>query len=166
MTSTNKNTASGKSTSWKRNLIIGIIGISIGVWVAVIFAINQTKPDKQPIPPPTKEALTLTKVSPQPPIFESIWSTEKITLVFNKPIDPKTIFHQISPSEDLKLIFSESSPNSFSFVPLTGWEENIQYTLSISKRLSSTFGEQLEKDLEIKFTRRAPENLPEPIENY
>lgn len=166
MTSTNKNTTSGKSTSWKKSLIIGIIGISIGVLVAVIFAINQTKPNKQPTTTPTRGALTLTKVSPQPPIFESIWSTEKITLTFNKPIDQKTIFHQISPSENLKLIFNESSPSSFSFVPLTGWEENVQYALSVSKQLSSTSGEQLEKDLEIKFTRRAPENLPEPIENY
>ncbi len=166
MTSTNKNTTNGKSTSWKKNLIIGVIGISVGVLIAVIFAINQAKPDKQPTPPPTKEPLTLTKVSPQPPIFQSIWSTEKITLTFNKPIDPKTIYHQVAPPEDLKLIFNQSSPNSFSFVPLTGWEENVQYTLSVSKRLSSTSGEQLEKDLEIKFTRHAPENLPEPIENY
>lgn len=165
MTTPNKNT-SGKSNAWKKNLIIGITGISIGVFIAIIFAINQNKPDKQSTPLPLKETLTLINVRPQPPVFESIWSTEKITLAFNKPINPKTIRYQISPPEDLKLIFNESSPTSFSFVPFTGWEENVQYTLSVSKQLSSTSGEQLEKDLEIKFTRKAPENLPEPIENY
>lgn len=161
----NKN-ANDKSTFWGKKLIVATIAISTGVIIAVIFAIIQNKPNKQPIHPPTKEALSLIKVNPQPPTFESIWSTEKITLIFNKPIDRKTIYHQIFPQEDLKIIFSETSPTSLSFVPLTGWEENVQYTLSVSKRLSSTSGEQLEKDIEIKFTRHAPENLPEPIENY
>lgn len=164
--STNKNPV-GKSTFWKKNLIIGIIGISIGVLIAIIYAFVQSKPDKKPAPSPTtKEGLTLIKINPQPPTFESVWSTEKITLTFNKPIDQKTIYHQVSPPEDLKIIFNGASPTSFSFVPLTGWKENVQYTLSVSKQLSSTSGEQLAKDLEVKFTRHAPENLPEPIENY
>ena len=111
------------------------------------------------------KVLNLVNISPKPPIFESAWSTELIKFTFNQSLDPETIKYNIIPQENTRVVFKSDSPNSFSVLPLTGWKENQEYTLTILKELSSKEGYKLNKEIVVTFIRKFPQNFIGPEES-
>lgn len=111
-------------------------------------------------------ALSLIDVFPKPPFFESAWSTELISFSFDQPLDPETIKYSVNPEENTRLVVKSDSPNSFSILPLTGWEENQEYSITVFKSLSSKNGYKLNNDITIALTRRFPQNFVGPDESY
>jgi len=114
-------------------------------------------------PTPTISKLSLVSITPAPPEFESIWSTEKISLTFDQIINPDTISYRVSPSTRTKTIFDDSQPQVFSIIPLTGWQENQAYTITVSQKLSTPNHQQLDSPLTFTITRKLPnlDDLPE-----
>lgn len=111
------------------------------------------------------QALNLIDVFPKPPFFESAWSTELIKFSFDQPLDPETIKYSVNPEENTRLIVKPDSPNSFSILPLTGWEENQEYSITVFKNLSSKNGYKLNNDISVTLTRRFPQNFVGPDES-
>lgn len=118
-------------------------------------------PDSVDSPTPTTSKLSLVSITPTPPEFKSIWSTEKISLTFDQIINPDTISYRVSPSTRTKTIFDDSQPQTFSIVPLTGWQENQVYTITVSQKLSTPNHLQLDSPLTFTITRKLP-NLDDP----
>ncbi len=120
-------------------------------------------PDSVDSPTSTTSELSLVSITPTPPEFESIWSTEKISLTFNQVINPDTISYRVSPPTRTKTIFDDSQPQTFSIVPLTGWQENQTYTITVSQKLSTPNQQQLNSPLTFTITRKLPnlDDLPE-----
>lgn len=115
---------------------------------------------------PTPSQLSLVSITPSPPEFESIWSTEKISLTFDQIIDPNTISYRVSPSTRTKTIFDNSQPQTFSIVPLTGWQENQVYTITVSQKLSTPNHAQLDSPLTFTITRKLPNLDDLPTQSY
>lgn len=143
----------------RRNWILLFSAGLIGILIAILITIKSFTSSPAP-------ELSLLSVSPPPPSFESIWSTELITISFSEPINPKTIEYAVSPSVQTRPIFQPSPSSSFSILPLSGWTENQTYTIVISNKLKAISGTSLKKDISITFTRRAPEKLNIPNESY
>jgi len=123
-------------------------------------------PDSIDSPTPVTSKLSLISITPTPPEFESIWSTEKISLTFDQIINPDTISYQVSPSTRTKTIFDDSQPQTFSIVPLTGWQENQTYAITISQNLSTPNQYQLDSPLTFTITRRLPDLDDLPNQSY
>ena len=147
------------TTLLRRNWILLLSAGLIGILIAILITIKSIT--SGPVP-----ELSLLSVNPSPPSFESIWSTELITISFTEPINPKTLDYSISPNIQTRPTFQASASNSFSVLPLSGWTENQAYTIVISKKLKAVSGTSLKKDISITFTRRAPEKLNAPNESY
>lgn len=147
------------TTPLRRNWILLLSAGLIGILIAILITI------KSITSVPTPE-LSLLSVNPPLPSFESIWSTELITISFSEPINPKTLEYRVSPNVQTRPIFQSSPSNSFSILPLSGWTENQAYTIVISKKLKTLSGVTLKKEISITFTRRAPEKLNIPNESY
>lgn len=143
----------------KRNWILLLSAGLIGILIAILITIKSFTSTPAP-------ELSLLSVNPPPPSFESIWSTELITISFSEPINPKTLEYSVSPNIQTRPTFQASASNSFSVLPLSGWTENQAYTIVISKKLKAVSGTSLKKDVSITFTRRAPEKLNVPNESY
>lgn len=149
----------------KKNWLIFVLSLIIGSVTALLFIKKQLQsfPDREPL---ESQTLRLIGIFPKPPIFESAWSTELIKFSFDQPLDPETIKYSVNPEENTKLIVKPDSPNSFSILPLTGWEENQEYSITVFKNLSSKNGYKLNNDISVTFTRRFPQNFVGPDESY
>lgn len=153
-------------------LIIGGIIIII-ILIAASSRSQKTAPaitpSKKPVdyfkrlitPSSITTALVLQSVSPQPPTYESLWSTRKITFTFNETLDKNTISYRVSPLTKTRLIFDENSPKSFSILSLTGWNANQPYTFNIDSSLKSLNGNPLSQDINISLTRIEPALNPD-----
>ncbi|MFH0942698.1 MAG: Ig-like domain-containing protein [Candidatus Beckwithbacteria bacterium] len=100
--------------------------------------------------------LKIINITPQPPVFETLWSTEKLTIQFNSPLKPETIRYLFLPDTKTKLVFDPQKPDEFSIIPFTGWQENQVYTITLKADLTATAGEKLSKDITISLTRKLP----------
>lgn len=149
----------------KKYWLIVLLSLLIGSIAALLFIRKQLPPKSQPLPKPGI-VLNLVDITPKLPVFESAWSTELIKFTFDQPLDPGTIKYNVTPQENTRLVFKEEAPNAFSVLPLTGWEENQLYTITIFKDLSSREGSKMTREIEITFTRKFPQNFVEPEESH
>lgn len=152
----------------KKNGIYFLLLLLILVLVVVFYFLFKSKgsnptitpptssPQQEPIPPTSGLPLELLQVNPTN-TFVSNWSIEPILLTFNQPIDSNSIQYQVSPATETKISLFIDDPNSFNIVPLSGWNENQDYTITVSS-ITSKSGSRLNQP--ITFTiRREP--LPE-----
>jgi len=156
----------------RRKLLI--IGGLILIIIAIVFFSSKKTPSsitpqknqidyfKRLITPSSQQtALVLETISPQPPTYESLWSTHKITFTFNEEVDKNTINYQVSPSVKTKLIFDDNNPKSFSILSLTGWGADQPYVFTIDSSLKSINGRSLPQDINITLTRIEPSLNPD-----
>lgn len=143
---------------------IFVLSLIIGPIIALLLVRKQLQlaPEDKSLAPQT---LNLVNVFPKPPIFESAWSTELIKFTFDQPLNPETIKYNITPQENTRVIFKSDSPDIFSVLPLTGWEENQEYTITILKELSSKEGYKLNKEIVVTFIRKFPQSFVGPEES-
>ena len=142
----------------KKYLLMIILSLMLGSITALMFIKKQL----QPIPKDKiliSQMLNLVDISPKPPVFESTWSTELIKFTFDQPLNPETIKYNIIPQENTRVVFKSDSPNAFAVLPLTGWEENQEYSITVSKDLSSKDGYKLNRDGSVAFTRKLPQDF-------
>lgn len=147
----------------KRNWLLAVFSIVTGGIIALIALLS---PPQTVAPQKPETALQLINISPQPPVFESAWSTDPIKFTFSQPLNSQTIKYIVNPTEDTRLIFKDESPNAFAILSLSGWKENQPYTITISGQLSSEEGQRLEKDINLTLTRKFPTNFIEPEESH
>lgn len=143
-------------------MLASLVSITYFIFTKPKMPPPQTLPS--PIQEPQKESLLLISINPPPPTFESIWSVEPIILNFNQPLNPQTIKYQIQPTTTVRVVIDDNNPNRFSLLPLSGWNENQPYSVIISSQLSSTTGNQLDKDITFTFTRLVPKTISHPEE--
>lgn len=158
-----------------------ILLVFVVIFIAFIF-LNKKSPAPTPLPSPLpkegfsnylnqlnqpESGLKLTNISPQPPVFESFWTTEKLTLEFNSPLKPETIRYLFLPDTKTKLVFDPAKPREFSIIPFSGWQENQVYSITVKAGLTATSQQVLEKDLTISISRKTPpeESLTFPPNN-
>lgn len=119
-------------------------------------------PTFSPPASPSSNLLQLIDIQPAPPSFESIWPNERIYFTFNQSLDQTTINYQLKPQTKTRLFFDQTSPASFSILPLNGWETNQLYQITLSKTLSTPSDIGLTDDITITFTRTEPVELDIP----
>ena len=147
----------------KRHKIVVVFGLIV-LTVALLVALPKSKKeDIQPVatPPTVSEFRYLRKI-PESGEIKSIWGTEPLTFVFNKPIDPNSIIYAISPQVDSKVSVKPETPTQFSIIPLSGWEANTTYTISITQAAANT-GQLLRQNVVTTFTRTLS---PEDIQDF
>lgn len=106
------------------------------------------------IPKGAQTFISLVSVSPQPPIMKSPWSTEPVTFTFDKPVNIETVVVSVSPQVSTK-ITQPNRLNEIVVVPLDGWSEGVEYTITINDSLRSHAGDILAEEVEVTFTRQA-----------
>lgn len=162
-----------------KKFIFAAIIILVIVFLALLFR-DKEAPTTKPSPSPTTtpyifdseyQGFKLIGIYPPTPTFESIWGTELITFDFNNEINPETIDFLITPSIKVRIIFEKEKPNTFSILPIEGWEQGVEYNIHIPKKLSNSRGETLVDDINIKIKRVTPNFIPsdhgiEDVENY
>lgn len=147
----------------KRLVVIVLLVLAAVISIAVLLL----KPKVPSIPAPG-EKLSVIATIPPPGEFRSVWTTDKITFVFDEKISPKTVDYSITPYVRSRTVIPEGPTDSFSIISLDGWRESIEYTITLSKNLTSLDNKKLGDDYIFKFTRVVPQpgdpDYPKPIQ--
>jgi len=134
-----------------------------------LFTKNTMKILQPPQPPITTQInyLNLISTEPNPPFYKSAWSTDLVVFAFDDYLDPDTISYQISPYTKTRAKTHLEPSKTIEIIPLEGWKQDIEYTISINASLSSLNRKTLQNSIEFTFKRSVPEpedpEFPYPI---
>jgi hypothetical protein len=136
--------------------------LAIGLFILLILLLSYfgigSDNEQQPTPPPAVVDNTpffLKTITPTPPTFTSIRSTEPIIFQFNKPININSVKVAIKPDVEYQIIYKSTDPTKFGVVANEGWDVDKEYTIIVSKTLSSITGTPLSEDITTSFTRKS-----------
>ncbi|KKQ95222.1 MAG: hypothetical protein UV74_C0001G0105 [Candidatus Woesebacteria bacterium GW2011_GWB1_43_14] len=121
------------------------------------YLVSRSKKEEKIVTTQPGREFKLLEVYPAPPEFISIWSVEPINFTFNEPINFESLTYKASPGNSSDYQLKKDSNFSFSIVPTNGWRENTEYTIIISKSLTSINKNQLNEDIKTTFKRVLPQ---------
>ncbi|MDP3888725.1 MAG: Ig-like domain-containing protein [bacterium] len=128
-------------------LIVFLAFIAGSLFSLRLFGIQQTNKEAVlPTSTPIKE-LTVLKNFPSPGPHQTSIPGEAILFTFDQKIDPQTISFDVSPKITLKWNLDPGQSTLSLYPTSVPWEENKEYTITISKKLSSVGGNKLKEDL-------------------
>lgn len=147
------NFATLKSKINKRHVLI--LAVSLFTLAGVIFIQKIIlERGRFKLPP-----LLLLKTEPPPGAHQTPFTASAIIFTFNEKLHPLSVSYSVSPTIELAWKFG-GDQNILQFYPMSPWEANQEYKLTISKELRSLSGQKLKEDLIFFYKLVPPQDYP------